>query len=81
MSPPVVRDRRHVRQWVVFYMTLGYTEPQSEVLAEQLCSNCKRGDRITVDEKYAFQKYRRSRRRIPQLLSLADIVHAISRSQ
>ena len=81
MSPPVVRDQRYMRQWVVFYMTLGYTEPQSEVLAEQLCSNCKRGDRTTVDVTFAFQKYRRSRLRIPQLLSLADIVRAISGSQ
>ena len=81
MNPPDVRDRRYVRQWAAFYMTLGYTGPKSEILAEQLCSNCKRGDRITVDNGRVFGKSGKPRRRrIPQLVSLSDIARAISRS-
>ncbi len=56
MGPPVMRNQNYARQWVAFYMMQGYTEPQSEVLARQLCSDGRRDERATVDDKYGFKK-------------------------
>ncbi len=78
---PIVRDRLYMSQWVAFYMTLGYTEPQSEILAEQLCSDGRRAGRATVDQTYGFtitgKYFRQRRRRVRKAISADDIRRGI----
>jgi hypothetical protein len=75
-NPPIFRDQDHIRQWVAFYARQGYTEPESEILATQLCGNDRRSNRATIDDRYGFQrtgKYHRRRGHIRKTVSLEDI--------
>ncbi len=65
---------------VAFYIKQGYTEPQSEILAEQLCSGCGRWDRITAERDYSVRKSGMSfhdHSLFQESLSLKDILNAI----
>jgi len=65
---------------VEFYLKQGYTEPQSEILAAQLCSGCGRWDRVNVERDYLVQKSGmgfHDHSLIQETLSLKDILNAI----
>lgn len=85
MTSSAASHVHHVRLWIAFYKSQGFTESQSEILAAQVCAGYGRGCRFEGDEVYVFRK---GSKNLPvncaspiMPVSLRDIACAMSRSR